>query len=42
MVAGVAVEIIHVGTEQASRQWRKLSEDGLDVQGLGVDYIADR
>ena len=42
VVAGVAVEIIHVGTEQASRQWRKLSEDGLDVQGLGVDYIADR
>jgi len=33
VVAGVAVEIIHAGTGEASRQWRKLSEDGLDVQG---------
>ena len=45
VVAGVAVEIIHAGTTEASRQWRKLTEDGFDAwiyaQELSY-YIADR
>jgi ankyrin repeat protein len=44
VVAGVAIEIIHAGTKEASREWQKLSEDGYEAwiyaQELG-HYITD-
>jgi hypothetical protein len=40
VVAGVAIEMIHVESTEASRAWRKMVDDGLVSQGIGIEYIA--